>query len=311
MAKQNHADSVVKKVTDQIIAAIEAGSVGKWEMPWRKIATDMPMSLSTKRPYRGINVPILYFAAVDAGYTSPWWGTFNHWKGKDAKIRKGEHATKIVLWKPTLRKERDAATGEETKRPSLYLTTYNVFNACQVEGWEEPAKPERNTPERIAEAEAYFDTIGADVRYGGNHASYNPLSDYISMPHLDQFDEAAPFYSTLGHEHVHWTGHKSRLDRQFGKRFGDDAYGAEELVAELGAALLSAKLGIDTANRQDHAAYLASWLRVLKRDARSLMTVMSKAQAAVDHLDKCAGLTKTASEADETTDEMPADRLVA
>jgi antirestriction protein ArdC len=311
--KANVADEVVQRITTQLIADIEAGA-GEWKMPWLRIGgMDLPRSIKGHW-YRGINVPILTFEALDKGYTSGVWGTYDAWKERGGQVRKGETHTKVVLWVKFEGKKKDAdatetdADGKPQRPGGMMMKTYRVFSAEQQDGWVSK-KPvvERNSPERLAHAEDYFAAIGADVRLGGNRAYYDKLSDYIRCPDLAQFEEAPHFYSTLGHEHIHWSGHRSRLDREFGKRFGDNAYGAEELVAELGAALLSAKLGIDSATRKDHAAYLSSWLRVLKQDARSLITVMSKAQAAVDHLDKCAG----ATDSDEETAETPASMAVA
>ncbi len=127
------------------------------------------------------------------------------------------------------------------------------------------------------------------MQIGGNVACYRPTTDTIHVPNLDRFDQAAHYYSTLAHEHVHWTGHPSRLDRDLSGRFGSDAYAAEELVAELGAAMWSAQAGLSAATRQDHAAYLAHWLNILRADPRALVTVASRAQAAVDDLNQRAG----------------------
>lgn len=307
--KVNAADELVKRVTDDMIAAIEAGA-GEWKMPWERIGNmDLPHNVKGKE-YRGINVPILTMAALDKGYTSGLWGTYDAWKERGGQVRKGEEHTKIVWWAKFERKKGDDeatetdADGKPKRTGGMAMKTYRVFAAEQQDGWVSK-KPvvERNTPERLAHAEEFFAAIGADVRLGGNRAYYDKLSDYIRCPELAQFNEAPHFYSTLGHEHIHWTGHPDRLGREFGKRFGDDAYGAEELVAELGAALLSAKLGTDSATRKDHAAYLSSWLRVLKADPRSLITVMSKAQAAIDHLEKCA---KGDNAEDDTDNATPA-----
>jgi antirestriction protein ArdC len=126
--------------------------------------------------------------------------------------------------------------------------------------------------------------IGADVRHGGNWAAYVPVGDYITLPDLDQFEQASAYYSTSAHEHAHWSGHDSRLARDLTGRFGTDAYAAEELVAELSAAFTCARLGISATPRPDHAAYLASWLRVLRADSSALFHASSKAQAATDDL---------------------------
>lgn len=295
--KPNSGNALIASVTNSLIEQIEAGA-GKWDMPWQMMgSTDMPKSIDG-RYYRGLNVLILHFTALDKGYQSGVWGTYKAWEKHGGQVRKGEKSTEVILWKPYVKKE-VKEDGTERNTGGLMVKTFRVFNAEQQDGWVIPPVEPRNSPERISHCEEFFSAIGADVRYGGNHASYNKLGDWINCPNIEQFDSVPHFYSTLAHEHVHWTGHHTRLCREFGQRFGDDAYGAEELVAELGAAILSAKLGIDVATRQDHAAYLSSWLRVLKQDARSLVTVMSKAQAAIDCLEEAAGLKGAEDEAQE------------
>ena len=148
------------------------------------------------------------------------------------------------------------------------------------------AEPDVTQLERIEQAEAFFRTIGADVRHGGNQAYYRPSEDHIQMPPFQAFKENVSYYSTLAHEHTHWTAKADRCDRQLGKRFGDSAYAAEELIAELGAAFTCAHLGLSTEPRADHAQYIASWLRVLKADKRAIFTAASKAQQAADYLAK-------------------------
>jgi len=138
--------------------------------------------------------------------------------------------------------------------------------------------------DRIEQAEMFFKNVGAAVRHGGNQAYYAPFSDHIQMPPFQAFVESVSYYSTLAHEHTHWTANTTRCDRQLGKRFGDNAYAAEELIAELGAAFTCAHLGLSTEPRADHAAYIDSWLKVLKADKRAIFTAASKAQQACDWL---------------------------
>ena len=144
-------------------------------------------------------------------------------------------------------------------------------------------------PERVERAEMFFQTIGANVQHGGNRAYYAPDSDHIQMPPFQAFVENVAYYSTLAHEHTHWTAQTSRCDRQLGKRFGDNAYAAEELIAELGAAFTCAHLGLSTEPREDHAQYINSWLKVLKADSRAIFTSASKAQQATDWMIQRAG----------------------
>lgn len=285
------AQDLYQTITDKIVAAIEAGA-GAWHMPWhtdRSTAGDdatvaMPRNI-TGRSYRGLNVPLLWAEAAHCGYSSPIWGTYKQWQQAGAQVRKGEKSAMVIFWKRIAVKSRDEADGDdEGDETRLIARGYFVFNAEQVDGYKPNPAAEKPPEDRIAEAERFFAATGSIVRHGGDRAYYTTGGDFIAMPSFRQFDEAEAYYSTLAHEHVHWTGAKHRLDREFGKRFGDQAYAAEELVAELGAAFCCATLGISNEPRPDHAAYVANWLQVLKNDKRAIFTAASKAQAAVDFL---------------------------
>jgi antirestriction protein ArdC len=148
-----------------------------------------------------------------------------------------------------------------------------------------PAAPTLDPVARIAHAESFFAATGADIRHGGNQAYYVPSRDFVQMPPFETFKDAESYYATLGHECCHWTRHEKRLHRDFGrKRWGDEGYAAEELVAELGAAFLCADLAITPEPRADHASYIASWLDVLKNDKRAIFTAAAHAQRAADYL---------------------------
>ena len=170
-----------------------------------------------------------------------------------------------------------------------------MFAAEQVDGADKiigrrtADRAPRDTPERLADVDRYFAAIDANVIEGGNRAYYSPADDSIHLPAIHQFDNAAVAASTKSHEFAHWTGQAERLGRDLTGRFRSDAYAAEELVAELAAAMWCGQMGISAATRTDHAQYLAGWLSILKADARALVTVASKAQAAVDYLNACAG----------------------
>jgi len=159
-----------------------------------------------------------------------------------------------------------------------------VFNASQVSGYTPRVESEETMPERIERADNFFASIGAMVRHGGNRAYYSPSEDYVQMPPFAAFKDNVSYYSTLAHEHTHWTSREGRCARELGKRFGDNAYAAEELIAELGAAFTCAHLGLSSEPREDHAAYIQSWLKVLKADKRAIFTASSKAQQACDWL---------------------------
>jgi antirestriction protein ArdC len=264
-------------------------------MPWHTVATSNQPTNADGRPYRGMNTWILSLTAADRGWTSNTWATYRTWQRHDAQVRRGEKATHVLLWKPTKRTTTDQQTGDDIERRGLVCRTYSVFAAEQVDGYELPTETsDRDTPGQIAEADAYFDRVGIATTTGHNHARYLPAADRIEVPDLSQFTEPALYYSTLAHEHVHATGHESRLARDLSGRFGSDAYAVEELVAELGAAFWSARSGLSPATRDDHAAYLAHWVRVLREHPRVLLTVCSRAQHALDWLDQ-AGADDTAT----------------
>ena len=280
-----------QQVTDQIIRALEQGT-RPWHQPW---SVDHAAGRITRPlraggiPYQGINVLMLWSAAVEKGYASPFWFTYLQALDLGAHVRKGEKGSLVVYADRFTRTETDAATGEESETSIPFLKGYTVFNAEQVEGLPEhfhakPA-PRADTITRNEQAERFFASLGADIQHGGNTACYVISRDQVRMPPFEAFKDAESYYATLGHETVHWTRHPSRLGREFGrKRFGDEGYAMEELVAELGSAFLCADLELAPEAREDHAAYVASRLKVLKNDTRAIFTAASHAGRAVDFL---------------------------
>lgn len=277
-----------QQVTDKIIAAIEAGA-GEWRMPWTGQHGGLPFNATTKAVYRGVNVLTLWIGATAAGYPSNEWASYLQWQEAGAQVRKGERGSMVVYYGTTIR-ERENDAGEMEEHEIRFLRYSHVFNAAQVEGWQSPPIERPNLAQRVAAAETFVGNTGAAIRYGQGRAFYSPAHDFIGMPEWEQFLDTKTAtatenaYGTLLHELTHWTGHEKRCAREFGKRFGNDAYAAEELVAELGAAFLCAELGITPAPRLDHAQYLAEWLRVLRTDKRAIFTAASKASEASDYL---------------------------
>jgi antirestriction protein ArdC len=260
-------------------------------MPWHTSGRHAfsPINATSKKPYRGINTVCLWAAAQAKGYERGEWATYQQWQDRRAQVRMGEKSTLVVFWK-FANDSTETQEGETSHSSRLLFTRgYSVFNAAQVDGYTPTADPEVSMPERIAHSETFFQTIQAEVRHGGNQAFYAPASDHIQMPPFGAFNENLSYYSVLAHEHTHWTAKASRCDRQLGKRFADNAYAAEELIAELGAAFTCAHLGLSTEPRADHAQYLAAWLKVLKADSRAIFTAASKAQQATDWLITRAG----------------------
>lgn len=280
---------IYSAITDQIVASLERG-VRPWFKPWSSQWGDRTISRPLRhngQPYRGINVIALWITAELEGYSSPYWMTFNQAKELGAHVKKGSHGTAVVF------ANRGTATDEATgdTRSFSYMRTYTVFNCDQIEGLPEKYNPPQGvTPPRpvnarIAEADAFFAHLGMDLRHGGGMAFYNPSEDYVRVPAFEDFETAADYYCTLSHESVHWTKAPKRLDRELGqKRWGDEGYAMEELVAELGSAFLAADLGIEGKPRADHASYLAHWLKVLKDDKRAIFSMASYAERAVEYL---------------------------
>ncbi len=301
-----HANDLFTSITDQLVADIETGATGTWRMPWHTLAdAGTPVNVDG-RPYRGMNslwLPLVAATAADGeGWPSGVWGTYRAWQRHGCQVRRGRTATHVVLWKPTTATvDTGDSNGDDhsKSRRRLLARVYSVFAAEQVDGADEiiadrnQQRAGRDTPERITAAEVYFHAVGATVIEEGNRAYYKQSTDTIHLPALAQFDTASHFYGCWAHEAGHWTGHADRLDRDLTGRFGSDSYAAEELVAELAAAMWCAQAGLSAVTRADHANYLAGWIRVLRTDARALVTLASRAQAAVDYLNTRAGNTAT------------------
>jgi antirestriction protein ArdC len=274
---------IYEKITNSIIEAIEAGC-GKFELPWETFGL-LPSNASKHRPYRGINVLALWAVASRRGFKTNLWATYQQWHELGAQVRKGEKSATVVFWKfyGEERETEDEASESKTGT-RCFARAYHVFNADQVDEFTIPELPQFPDAERIERAEHFFRNSGIRIIEAGGRACYNPQADEIHIPPFTLFRKPDFFYSTLAHETVHATGHASRCNRQLGNRFGSDLYAAEELIAELGSAFLSAELHLETEPRTDNAPYIENWLPVLKNDKRAIFTAASKAQQAVDWL---------------------------
>jgi len=279
-----HRADIYTRITAEIVAAIEAGA-SQWKMPWHHdgSAISRPTNVASERRYRGVNVIALWIAAQAAGYANGVWGTYRQWLGLGAQVRKGERGTTVVLWKQmTSTSDADEGDDEDSARRRIFARAFTVFNIAQVDGFEpKPVAPLPET-ERFTHADAFIGALTIPVTFGVYDAHYRIDLDHIFMPPFEAFHDAAGFYGTILHEAGHATGAKHRLDRNFNERFGRDARAIEEATAELTASFVLADLGIAHHPRPDHAAYVASWLRVLKDDPRAIFTAASKAQAAAD-----------------------------
>lgn len=270
-------NEIAKNVTSAIIAALESGNVGAWVKPWK---SGLPTNASTSRPYTGVNVLVGIFSAMQNGFSSSKWATYNQWKDMGAQVKAGSKGTHMVMFKSVTKKDKADPTKFTTYR---LARDFVVFNAEQVEGYEE----EKLVVEKLANhesVEAFVLASKASLTWGGDRACYIPSADRIEMPAREGFFSAAAMFSTTFHELAHWTGAPKRLNRDLTGRFGSECYAMEELIAELTAAMLCAHFGVDSELRADHAAYLGSWLKVLKADPTHLLTVASKASEAMAYL---------------------------
>ena len=283
---------IYTRITGKIVASLEAG-VRPWIKPW---SADNAAGRITRplrhngMPYSGINILMLWASAVEQGFGSPSWMTFKQALELNACVRKGEKGSLVVYANSITKTEQDDA-GEDVEREIHFLKGYTVFNCDQIEGLPEryyvKPEPKLNPVQRIEHAEAFFAATGFQIRYGGGRAYYAQEPDYIQMPPIEAFTDAEAFYSTLAHESVHATKHPTRLERDFGRKsWGDEGYAHEELVAELGSAFLCADLELTPEVMEDHASYIACWLKVLKNDNRAIFGAAAHAQRAVDYLHK-------------------------
>jgi antirestriction protein ArdC len=273
------------EVSARIVAELEAGAA-PWIKPWAATpGANTPCNAVTNRPYSGCNVVLLWMSQA-AGYRTPRYLTFKQALELGGRVRKGEHGRKIYFVKQLQVRDKGADDDTVTRIVPM-LREYTVFNVDPCESLPArvvtPAKIKpRNNDERDATIDEFLARTGANIQEGFGEAYYRPGTDFIGLPRLQAFKNAAHFYSTAFHELGHWTGHKSRLARDLRHRFGEKAYAAEELIAELCSAFLCAEFSIDGDLR--HAGYIENWIGLLKADTRAFFTACSKAQAAADFL---------------------------
>ncbi|MES0179001.1 zincin-like metallopeptidase domain-containing protein [Mesorhizobium sp. M0025] len=280
-------NDIYERVTNQIIAAIEAGA-GEYRMPWHHdgSAITTPVNVASRKTYRGVNVITLWAAAHAADYPAGIWGTYRQWHELGAQVRKGERGQLVVFWKTsdhsadTDRQDDDEDHDKSARR--LFARGYTVFNCAQVDGYTPPEMPVLPRAERIEHAERFCAALSIDVRHGGSQACYIPSRDHVQMPEFACFRDAVAYYAVLLHECGHASGAKHRLDRDLAGRFGSAAYAMEECTVELLSAMICADLNLSIEPRPDHARYIASWLEVLRSDKRAIFTAASKAQEIAD-----------------------------
>lgn len=295
MTKKTKRD-VYAEVTDRIVAALEGGTK-PWELPWVRSSAGVSNPISGT-VYSGVNPWLLGLTMLEQGYTDPRFVTFNQAKKAGGTIRKGEKGSLIVYFR--MLEVTDRKSGDMKKIPMLRM--YSVFNLSQTQHINDDGaivdglpkyqltvpeeRPEVDVETGYAMAIALVEGIKADgLRWfhKGSRAYYQPSADAIAVPVASDFKSIAGYWATCMHEATHATGHSSRLDRQFGGRFGSDAYAFEELIAELGSAFACAHAGIES-SLDNHASYLESWLRVLKKDKHAIFTAQREAKKACEWL---------------------------
>lgn len=283
---------IYARITERIVAELEKG-VRPWIQPWSAGNATGRITRPLRyngEPYTGMNVLLLWSETMARGYLAPIWVTFRQALELGGHVRKGESSTTVIYASRFTKTETDAH-GDEVDKAIPFLKAYGVFNVAQIEGLPEhyyhrPA-PVLDPVERIAHADRFFANTGAVIRHGGAQAFYSPATDHIQMPPFAAFRDAASYTAVLSHESIHWTAEPCRVGRDLSRYATDRSERArEELVAEIGSALLCADLGIvpELEPRPDHVAYLQSWLKVLDCDKRAIFAAAAHAQRAVTFL---------------------------
>ena len=251
-------------VAEKLIEQLKQGTA-PWQKPWQpgEAGGIVPMNPTTENRYKGINAMWL----MAQGYSDQRWMTYKQAQALGGQVTKGQ----------------------EVEEKVRFLKTYTVFNADQIEGLPEsfyaPVYEALDPEGRIAHCESFFSNTGATIHQGGGRAYFSPSEDYIQMPNFASFRSPEAYYSILGHETIHRTGHASRLDRNLTSfRAYPELYAFEELVAELLASFLSSRLQLEPEPREDHASYIAHWLKILKDNDRAVFRAASLAQKAVEYV---------------------------
>jgi len=276
---------IAAEITSKILSELKQG-VLPWRKPWDGARTGLALPRrATGESYRGVNVIILWCAAMERGYTSPYWLTFNQAVKLGGHVRKGERGEVVVYYGQGARKRINEA-GAEVEDAFRFLKWYVVFSADQIESL--PARfypgPAEEGVSPISEHEAWFSQLDVARILTKDIACYIPSRDAIGMPPIAAFDTAEDYAATLNHESVHATMAPHRVGRDMGKKFSQHALAAEELVAEIGASLLGAHLRLPPHHIHDHASYIGHWMKVLADDKRAFLTAAAQAQLAVDWL---------------------------
>lgn len=285
------AQELREELVTKICDALEKGTA-PWQKPW---IGEAPHNAISHQPYHGINqINLSMYPSSD-----PRWLTFQQAKEKGWNIKKGAKGTHVEFYKfgssrPVLNESGETVLDESGKpktKSSVVVKTYVVFHASQVDGISEYEPPARNSIETHENAEKLIKASRAVIRFGGNSAYYRLMQDYIQVPEKDQFVSQTDYYATILHELAHWTGHPLRLNRDMSGTMHSKAYAREELVAEIASVFISAETGIPQTQEHidNHAAYVQSWLEMIRDEPKALFKAISQAQKVADFLKNIGG----------------------
>ena len=271
----------LQDVLASIIERLESG-VAPWRQPWANGATPSCPLRADGQPFSGSNAMLLAMIGAGRGCSSPYWLTFQQCLKLEACVRKGSKGAPAILFKTRLVEDEQG----EDDRLLKYLKSYVVFNADDVDGLPDSFRtaPRPDPALQAAARDSVIDAIPADVRHGGSKAYYSRVGDFIQLPYVEAFETLDDYRSTRCHEAGHWTGAEHRLNREFGKKFGDQAYAFEELCAEMAACLLGMEIGVRPQMLDSHASYIANWAKILKDRPNALVEAAGHAQRATDYL---------------------------
>lgn len=271
---------IYSAVTERIIQQLEQGVI-PWSKPWTGIQSGA-VSGTTGKPYSLLNQMLLEKPGI--------YYTFNQVQKLGGHIRKGEKSSMVVFWKQLPVKQQNKQTGETEEVLIPMLRYYSVFHISQCEGLKETAVQTAEEPQNAKADEIirnYIQKSGVTiVHQKGDEAFYSPSRDSVTLPLTEQFTSPEEYYSTVFHELSHSTGHRSRLNRlKATAHFGSTEYSKEELIAEINAAALMNYAGLETGGSfRNSAAYIQSWLSVLKNDKHMIVSASSAATKAFEYI---------------------------
>jgi antirestriction protein ArdC/predicted nucleotidyltransferase component of viral defense system len=284
---------IYQEITDELVSMLERG-VKPWRAPWDAKAAKFDSSVLPVREngelYKGINILILWAAALKRGYEQHVWMTYKQAEALGGQVRRGEKGTSVVYYGQAEKKEKDI-DGKVKDIKFSFLKSYTVFNVAQIEGLD-LSKFVKGPPQNIQSVE-YFGDAGAKIYQQGSQAFYTNSRDTVTMPDASFFKSQDHFTAVLSHEMIHWTGAELRLGRDLSGEYGSEAYAREELVAEIGASFLCAHLGVNPDLREQNASYIDRWLKVLKEDKRAIFQASSAAAKGAEYIKAAAIQRKT------------------